>query len=170
MQKIILEDVINKNLTDVKKEIALDFAAHIRALGLTFKVTNVRKKAHEFSLVNKGIEFFRVYINNSFSVSPFPGVSCSWFYSSDNECGVNFPEPVVDEQIKKVVWKKVKKCINCGCMFAPGRRETILGKKFDNVCVSPIQFCNITNPVHLECIKQMVTAMKNDIDSMNATP
>ena len=164
MQKIIIEEVISKNLTGVKQEIALDFVAYIRALGLKINVIDVNKKAHHFTIENNGVAFFRVYINNSFSVSPFPGVSCSWFYSSANESDVKFPVPVVDDQIKKLVWKKVKRCLNCGCKFAPGRKETILGKEFDNVCVSPpIQFCNISNPVHLVCIKQMVTAMKNDI-------
>lgn len=164
MSKITIEDVINKVFTDDKHKNALDFAAHLRNLNLPLKEFEKEEKTYFFDIDYKGVWLCYIHISKK-SMRIFSSqVPCSWIYWSDGEDDVKYAEPTVDESIKKAAWKKVRKCTSCGCKDAPGRRKRILGKDFDNVCVSALGFRMPTNAVDWECVKQMITAMKNDID------
>jgi len=162
MTKITMEDVMNKVFTDDKLKNALDFAAHLRALNLPLKEFESEEKTYFFDIDYKGVLLCYIHISKK-SMRIFSSqVPCSWIYRGESDIG--YDEPDVDENIKKAAWKKVRKCTNCGCGNAPGRRKRILGKEFDNICVSALGFRMPTTAVDWECIKQMVTAMKNDID------
>ena len=164
MLKITMEDAMNKAFTDEKLKNALDFAAHLRTLNLPIKEFDKEEKTYFFDIEYKGLVLCYAHISKK-SMRIFSSqVPCSWFYWSDGEGSFEYAEPVVDDDIKKAAWKKVRKCNSCGCKNAPGRRKRVLGKNFDNVCVSALGFRMPTASVDWECIKQMVTAMKNDID------
>ena len=168
MSKITIEDVINKTFADDKLKNALDFAAHLRNLNLPLKEFDTEEKTYFFDIEYKGVMLCYIHISKK-SMRIFSSqVPCSWIYWPDGGSELEYEEPVVDEVIKKAVWKKVRKCNNCGCKNAPGRRKRILGKDFDNICISALGFRMPTAAADWECIKQMVTAMKNDIDRQEA--
>ena len=171
MPKIKFEDVINKVFTDDKQKNALDLAAHIRALDLPLQEYGKEQKTYWFNIEYKGVGLCYIRITQK-AITVFSSqVPCSWIYWSDDENDAPHAEPIVDENIKKYVWKRVRKCSNCGCDSAPGRRKNILGKEYDNVCVSALGFHGVESAAkslsstELESIKQMITTMKNDIDN-----
>ena len=161
MSKITIEDVINKVFTEDKLKNALDFAAHLRALDLPLKEFDKEEKRYFFDIEYKGTMLCYIHIGKAITVYSSQ-VPCSWIYWGEGD--VEYAEPDVDEIIKKAAWKKVRKCKDCGCGAAPGKRKKILGKEFDNVCVSALGFRRPTAPADWECIKQMISSMKDDID------
>jgi hypothetical protein len=86
-----------------------------------------------------------------------------WSDDSDSNCFADFP---LDENMKKIFWKNINICGNCGgCSHYKnpgGKCKTIFGKEFDNVCITTMKF---TNPdvETIECLKKMVEIRKNDI-------
>ena len=58
-----------------------------------------------------------------------------WSDDSDCNCFEKFP---LDEHIKEFAWKSIDFCENCGNGCNPGKRKTIFGKAFDNVCRTAI--------------------------------
>ena len=170
MPKITIEDVINKNYTGDQLTNALDLAAHIRKLGLPLKEYDIEAKNYQYSIEYKGerLCFISIYSTGKkdFRVYSTNQTPCSWIYWSDGKDNVEYNELVVDEDIKQAVWNKVRKCVkSCAGKCGPGKIKTILGKEFENVCGSALWFRPPIN-IDWECIKQMLTAMKNDIDSM----
>ena len=168
MSKITIEDVLKKRFLDGKLKSALDFAAHLRELELPLKEFEKEEKTYHFDIEYKGIILCYIHIGKAITVYSSQ-VPCSWIYWFNDESDIEYTEPVIDEVIKKAAWKKVRKCKSCGCESAPGIRKKILGKDFDNVCVSALGFRRPTADTDWECIKQMVTAMKVDIDNMQRT-
>ena len=169
MSKIKIEDVISKGFTDDKLKNALAFVAHLRTLDLPLKEFDKEERTYYFDIEYKGIMLCFIHVSQKSITVYSSQVPCSWIYWSDGENDIEYTEPVVDDIIKKAAWKKVRKCGSCGCKSAPGTRKKILGKEFDNVCVSALGFRRPTADADWECIKQMVTAMKNDIDNMQPT-
>ena len=171
MSKIKIEDTINKIFTGEKLKNALDFAAHIRALDLPLQEYDKEEKSYWFNIEYKGVVLCYIRITQKAITIFSSQVPCSWIYWPDEEREFEYTEPVVDDSIKKAAWKRVRKCSNCGCESAPGRLKRILGKEFENVCVSALGFHAIASAKTApdwECIKQMITAMKNDVDKMIA--
>ena len=165
---IKIEDAINRAFTGDKLANALDFAAHLRSLDLPLKEYDKEEKTYFFDIDYKGVILCFIHISAKKMMVFSSQVPCSWIYWPEGDDSTKYADPVVDESIKKAAWKRVRKCSNCGCKSAPGKRKCILGKEFDNVCVSALGFHAInsakTSP-DWECLKQMVTAMKNDIDT-----
>ena len=173
MSKITIEDVINKNYSGDQLKNALDLATHIRKLNLPLKEYDTEEKNYQYSIEYKGEKlcFISIYTTGKkdFRVYSYEPTSCSWIYCSDVKDSIERIEPAVEEDIKQAVWKKVRKCIkSCAGKCGPGKRKNILGKEFENVCGSALWFCPPINK-DWECIKQMITAMKNDIDNMAHT-
>jgi len=75
----------------------------------------------------------------------------------------------VDEELKEFAWMNVHYCTyftsngkECGCKDKPGRRVSIFGKEFDNVCHSPLWFLN-PDAEALENMKKLVELWKHNI-------
>ena len=172
MSKITIEDVINKSYTGDQLKNALDLAAHIRKLDLPLKEYDTEEKNYQYDIEYKGEKlcFISIYTTGKKDFRVYSSQTpCSWIYWSDSKDNTEHKEPVVNENIKHTAWKKVRKCIkNCAGKCGPGKRKNILGKEFENVCNSALWFRPPTN-TDWECIKQMITAMKNDIDNMART-
>ncbi|MCL2285957.1 MAG: hypothetical protein FWC32_06275 [Firmicutes bacterium] len=163
MSKITIEDVIKKRFTGEIQTNFLDFATHLRTLNLPLREFDTEEKTYFFDIDYKGVTLCFIHVGPK-SVRIYSSqVPCSWIYWNEN--GTEYPEPIVDGTIKKIAWKKVRKCNSCGCPSAPGKRKRILGKEFDNVCVSALGF-STPKTADLECVKQMITAMKHDVDAM----
>ena len=164
MSKITIEDVINERLAPGMKENALDFSAHLRSLDLSLPEFEQEQRTYWFNIEYQGVMLCLINISHKSIRIDSSQIPCSWIYWSDEEHGVEYDEPDVDDKIKKTAWKRVRICKNCGeCGQAPGKRKKILGRDFDNVCISALGF-SLPNTESWECAKQMVTAMKNDID------
>ena len=142
-----------------------NFAAHLRTLDLPLKEFDAEQKTtYYFDIEYKGVTLCYIHLGKSFTIYSSQ-VPCSWIYWQDKENDTPYAQPIVDEEIRKRVWKKVRTCNSCGCGSEPGLKKRILGKDFDKVCVSALGFRRVTTTTDWECIKQMITAMKHDIDS-----
>jgi hypothetical protein len=145
-----IEDVINGTLKDNAQRNALDFIVHLR-------------KDEGFSFSKDENDDGRWWVNykGNFLCEIQIGVSGDapagwemWFYG-DNIGGL---DSMVDEDIKKIAWANITLCGNCGADCAPGRRKTVFGKEFDNVCQSTLAFPNPGIEM-LECMKIIADAM-----------
>ena len=175
MKKITIEDVINKRFADDDNYLknGLDFVAHLRNLDFSLNEYDKEVKTYGFDVKYKGITLCHIHItqmnirifNHQDSKAPF-----SWICQYNGENDIERIEPVVDENIKETVWKNVRKCRkSCEGSCSPGTSVKVLGKKFDNVCACIIGFYKFTTDSDWECIKQIVTAKKNDFDNMQRT-
>jgi len=164
---ITIEDVINKIYTGEQQKHALDFVAHVRELDLPFKEYETEQKTYDFSIEykNEKLCFISIYTTGKKDFRVYSSqVPCSWIYWSDGKENIEYIEPVVDENIKQIAWKRIRKCVkSCAGKCGPGKRKNILGKEIGNVCNSALWFRPPVN-TDWKCMKQMVTAMKNDID------
>ena len=124
-----IEDAIHKALTGEAQRNALDFAAFLRANGLSLEKIDV---PGGWNVLLKGINSAFVQIfgdRNSFNVvlhiSTYDG------------------ESPVDDDLMEFAWAHVFLCPSCGsptfCEESQNRR-TIFGKKFESTCQSPLVF------------------------------
>ncbi|MCL2446841.1 MAG: hypothetical protein FWD06_08775 [Oscillospiraceae bacterium] len=165
MSSITIEDVINERLASGMKENALDFSAHLRSLDLSLPEFKQEQRKYQFDIEYRGIMLCFILISHASIRIDSSQVPCSWIYWSDGEHEVKYEEPDVDDKIKKIAWKRVRTCKSCGaCGQAPGKRKRVLGRDFDHVCISALGF-SLPSTESWECLKQFVTAMKNDIDN-----
>jgi hypothetical protein len=76
-----------------------------------------------------------------------------WLDGGEENWSDNF---ALDERAKEIAWKHVDICGHCGgCAHPGGSRKTILGKEFDNVCITAMRFDN-PDAEATECVKQLV--------------
>ena len=88
------------------------------------------------------------------------------------DSGENYPSPWTiwtegdysdeheDARMKEIAWANINKCGNCGAGCNPGKRKTIFGKEFDNVCSSDMAFYK-PDAETLECVKKLLEIRKN---------
>ena len=162
MSKKRIEEVISETLEGNSQKNALDLASYLRANEIALE-----ESESYWEVEYKGKVLCFILINGS-DQAPGP-----WTIWSDQEPGTwtswsdegyihEHKDCSVDEHTKKVAWDNVNFCASCGGDCSPGRRKTILGKEFDNLCSSAMAF---TNPdlEALDCIKKMISIRKSDI-------
>lgn len=64
-----------------------------------------------------------------------------------------------DEPLKEIAWAHINICGSCGCGRQPGRRTSVFGKEFDNVCTSTLAFTN-PDAETLTYVKKLAALMK----------
>lgn len=166
MSKKSIEDVIGDVLEGDAKRNALDFAAYLR-----INEIQLEESENYWDVRFKGKSACFIWIDGS-DQKPGPWTIWSdqepgtWIAWSDGENRNRCKDPVVDEHIKEIAWANVNFCANCGGDCSPGRRKSVLGKEFDNVCSSAIAF---TNPdmEALNCAKKMIDMRMVDIQRSN---
>jgi hypothetical protein len=151
-----IEDAISDVLDGVTLKNATDFTAYLNKKGMSFErhpdgvwVINYKDKCVCFIGVD--------------GTDQKPGPWTIWSDGGD----YNEPEDFsVDEHIKEFTWAQVNICANCGGNCSPGKRKTIFGKEYDNVCTSTLAFTN-PNVEALECIKKLVEIKMYSISREN---
>jgi len=155
----IENDIINA-LSGDKLESALNFIAYMKASGMT------PHYEHQGAFEYKG-EWVCIIC-----IIPLDGEP-GWVIF-DNPLTSKFDDfPVysdlpVDSDLKEFAWAHVNICTSCGgssgCGSQPGRRKTIFGKVFDNICTSDVAFWN-PDGVALDKIKRMISIWKESVDT-----
>lgn len=157
-----IEDVINDVLKGDAQQNALDFVAYLRANDIP-----IQESEAYWDIQYKGKSVCFLWIDGA-DQAPGP-----WTIWSDQEPGtwINWPEGdgssvhkdfALNEHTKEIVWAHVNHCASCGSDCSPGKRKTVLGKAFDNLCGSALAFAN-PDAEALECAKKMVDMRKRDI-------
>jgi len=157
-----IEDVIVGLLKGDAQKNALDFIAHLRANEIKPEES---ENYWEIKYKDECVCF--MWIDGS-GVAPGPwtlwsakepGSWATWPGADNRNEHENL---LVDEPTKKIAWANVNFCASCGDVCGPGKRKTILGKAFDNVCSSAIAFSN-PNTEALACVKKMIVIRKGGI-------
>lgn len=162
MSKQRIEDVINNVLNNDSQKYALDFVAYLRANEIP-----LGESENYWEVKYKGKCVCFIFINGT-DEKPGPWTIWSnqesgiWAAWADGDSGVEQESFPVDERTKEVAWANVNYCASCGSNCSPGKRKTILGKEFDNVCSSAVAFTNPDSEA-LDCAKKMVDIRKSEI-------
>ena len=148
-----IEDVINDIFKENTQRNALDFIAHLREdEGVSISTDKDDDRRVWIRCEDKLVCEMQLEASED-----SPGNWTVWFYG---DC-IGYEDSPVDERIKAVAWTSITPCGNCGAECAPGRRKTIFGKAFDNVCQSTLAFEN-PNTGTLACIKKIVDIFTTD--------
>jgi len=140
-----IEDVINSALRSDAQKNALDYIAHLRTdEGISISMDN--DDEGRWWIRDKDKLICEVQIKTASDDSP-EGWDV-WFYG---DCIGGHDSPV-NEGIKETAWANITLCGNCGAECAPGKRKTVFGKVFENVCQSTLGFSN-PETYTLECMK-----------------
>jgi len=150
-----IEEVINDTLKDDMWKNALDFIGHLRA-DEGFSVSNEKEGDKSFWVKYKGKLVCEISMNGS---ENFSKVWTVWVYG---DCIGEHEDSSVSEGVKAVAWASITPCRNCGAECSPGRRKTVFGKAFDNVCQTTLMFENPDTET-LDCMKKIVDISKKDI-------
>jgi hypothetical protein len=82
---------------------------------------------------------------------------------SDDSPHNSYANTIIDTQTKEIAWQHVDICGNCeGCGNPGGSHKTILGKEFDNVCITTFRFDN-PNAEKIECVKKLIQIRIKDL-------
>jgi len=149
-----IENDLSDALSGSKLENALDFIAYMKASGMT------PHTEHQGAFEYRG-EWVCIVC-----IIPLDGEP-SWVIF-DNPLTSKLDDFPVDSPLKEFAWANVNICTSCGgssgCGSQPGRRKTIFGKVFDNVCTSDVAFWN-PDGVALDKIKRMISIWKESVDT-----
>lgn len=159
-----IEDVIMAVLQGDARRNALDFVAYLRTNEIPLEES---ENYWEVAYKDRCVCF--LYINGAGEKpGPWtiwsdqePGAWASWPGGDDHGEPRDFP---MDAHTKEIAWANVNFCGSCGGDCSPGKRKTILGRDFDNVCGSAMAFTNPDTEA-LDCAKKMVALRKREIDS-----
>jgi len=92
-----------------------------------------------------------------------------WTVWSDDSGADWFADCLLDERMKETVWANVDLCGRCGgCGNPGGTRRLVLGKMFDNVCITALKFID-PDAEAVECMKKMAEIRKCDILGNNSS-
>jgi hypothetical protein len=149
-----IEDAIHELLSGETKKHALDFVTYLREIEMP---PDDLPEGNVWTVSYKGAEgVCHILINGA---AQYPG---PWTIWPDSEYD-GAPEYImVDENLKKTAWEYIKTCSNCGGC-GPGKRKTILGKEFDNVCNAAMEFTD-PDAEALDCIKNLMILRRNVIN------
>lgn len=70
----------------------------------------------------------------------------------------------MDQEMLAVAWEHVNHCGNCGSGCNPGKRRTILGRTFDDVCSAVMAFTD-PDAKALACVTKLLDMRKREIDA-----
>ena len=147
MSNQVFENTINEVLSGDNLKSALDFAEYLKANELDVN-------GSEISYNGKSVCY--VHLDNT---ENYPGPWTIWTegdYSSEHQ------DVPMSGHMKEIAWKHVNICGSCGGSCSPGKRKSIFGKEFDNVCSADMAFY-VPNAETLECVKKLLEMRKNDI-------
>lgn len=163
-----IEDAISAVLTGDAQKNALDFVAYLRASEIPIQESDTY-----WDIQYEGKSVCFLWIDGA-NQAPGPWTIWSdqepgtWIHWQD-ESGSNTHEKFyLGEHTRNVVWAHVNRCANCGSDCSPGKRKTVLGKSFDNLCGSALAFTN-PDAEALYCAKEMVAMRKRDIQTKPTT-
>lgn len=151
-----IEDFINRELTNRDKEIALSFVKFIRKNDLIFVRDMDFWKDKIYYLVkvrDKCVCFI--------SINDPDEKENRWTVWSDDMDSDFLDTVCIEERLKELAWKHVDYCGHCGSCGG-GRRKSIFGKTFDNVCGCTFRIDN-PNYDDLEFMKKMIEIRKAEI-------
>ena len=174
MSKRIIEDVIKEALTGDYQKNALELITYLRANEMQIPLGELETFIWEIKFKGELVCYFELSAECWGVMSDqVPGTWINW---SDGENNSLYEDVTVDEHINEIAWANIRICENtksgaepCGGECSPGRRKMILGKEFENVCVSALGLYGTDvekYPDMLECMKKMIEARKNDILNM----
>ena len=155
-----IEDAINDVLKDGAQQNALDFVTYLRANEIPLD-----ESENYWEVKYRDECMCYLWIDGSDNA---PGPWTVWSAQvpgawPEGDHGHKNIELLESVQLIETVWANVNICGNCGgCDKPGGRKKTILGKGFDNVCVSTMAFTNPDTDA-LKCAKAMIEARKRDI-------
>jgi hypothetical protein len=155
-----IENFIAEVLAGDAQHNALEFVAYLRASEMQFERGKGYWEGKLYWMIKYKDEYVCFILINGSEDKTEPEGLTIWSDDSDSNCFEDFP---LEEQLKKVAWKNVDICGNCGgCGKPGGTRKTIFGREFNNVCRTTMRFTDPDTDA-LECIKKMVEIRKNDI-------
>ena len=143
-----IEDVINGTLKSGVQKNALDFIVHLKK-GENLSISNDNDDDGRWWVRHKNNLLCEIQISAASGDSPEGWIV--WFYG---DCIGGHDSPV-DEGIKEIAWTNITLCGNCGAECAPGKRKTVFGKVFENVCQSTLAFPNPGTDM-VDCMKVII--------------
>jgi len=156
--RIEIEVRINEVLSGGSLKNALDFAAFLRANGLS---PELHESGDGWSILCGEESLGFVVVNGS---AQMPGPWTIWFNSCDFGDG-----DAADDALKETAWAHASVCGHftsggrqCGCGDQPGFRRTIFGKEFENRCHSPLMFTD-PDAKTLENVKKLMLMLKQSV-------
>jgi len=159
MPEQTIENSIADVLTGDAQHNALEFIAYLRASEMLFERGKGYWENKLYWMIKYKDEYV-CFILVGAEEKPGPDPWTIWSDDSGSNCFEDFP---LDEHLKEVAWKNVDICGNCGgCGNPEGKRKTIFGKEFINVCRTTLRFTN-PDTGELKFMKKMVEIRKNDI-------
>jgi len=143
--KAFEETIATKLKGDTQKN-ALDFAAFLKANEMT-------PGGEHGQVTYKGKTMAHIHIDGE---AEMPGPWTIWPEGDFSSVPAGFD---FDDSMKNIAWANVNVCGNCGGACAPGSRQTIFGKEFDNICGAVLAFNN-PDVNTLACVKKLFEMKK----------
>ena len=158
-----IEEAIGEVLTGDTQMIVLDFVAYLRANDMVIeRATGGYWDDKFYYAIRYHDEFVCTILIGAAEDSSEPWVV--WSDSSNSKWYENAP---LDKHQKEIAWKYVDICgggDNCGYCGNPGGvGKTVLGKEFNNVCLTVFRFDN-PDMVAVACLKELMMIRRNDIN------
>ncbi len=151
-----IEGFINRELTNSDKDIALSFVKFLRENEMNFVRDTDFWKKKIYYLVK-----FHDKCACFISINDPDETENHWTVWSDDIDSDFLDTVCIDERLKELAWKHADNCGRCGSCSG-GRRKSIFGKVFDNVCVCTFRIDN-PNYEDLEFLKKMIEIRKAEI-------
>jgi hypothetical protein len=146
-----IEDAITETLAGEPRENALDFVAFLRESGMQFERGGGYWADKVYWLIKHNGEYTCFVLIDGINECGQPWV----IWSDDSTADWDSP---LDERTKEIAWANVDFCGNCGSCVG-GKRKTIFGLEFDNVCRTTFRFDNPDSEA-VECVKKLVGVRK----------
>ena len=151
-EKITIEEKMNETLSGDSLKNALDFAAFMRSNEISLDSNDDNGEGWAVGgVVGNSIGFMLVN-----GAADMPGPWTIWF----NSCDFN-GEDSVSEDLKETAWAHASPCGKChdGWKDCGNGERTIFGRKFENLCHSPLMFTN-PDAKTLENLKKLILLVK----------
>lgn len=161
MSEQTIENAISEVLAGDARKNALAFFAYLVKSEMMFERVKGYWKDKLYWLVKYKDEHVCFILVNGSKDNAEPEGWTIWTDDSDSNWFSYFP---LDTHMKKIAWNHVDICANCGsCMNPGGSHKTILGKEFNNVCITAMKFIN-PDVDTLECLIKMAALRKQYIE------
>jgi len=159
MSEQIIENHIDDVFTGDTRKNALEFISFLRKNEMKFERGMGYWEDKFYWLIKYRSEYVCFILINSDEDETEPVGWVIWM-DGGTSC---FTNNIPDKHTKEVAWKHIDICGNCGgCENPGGSHQTIFGKGFDNVCITPLRFDN-PDADTVECVKKLVALRGNDI-------
>ena len=155
----IEDDIIASEMSDQQKRNALDFVAHMKA-------NEMATDDNHFEYAGDYVCQIIIYTDNG-----VPGWIIFMGGYDSVLCRDEYQDFFIDQELKEFAWAHVNHCDNHGCGTEPGKRITLFGKAFKNLCTAILLFKNPDGET-LELVKKLafVWAQNNAHAANNVKP